>query len=280
MRRLAARYIAGEELDDALEKLGELERAGHPGMIDILGEDVTSAAEGRRALDEYQRAARAVAERGYQTYVSVKPTHFGLRLSEDLCRELYAELATCCRERGLFLRVEMEDHTTTDATLRVFGKLREQFDNVGIVLQARLFRTPRDVEALGTGLHVRLVKGIYLEPPSIAHTEAGAIRDAFVSSAERLFERGARVSLATHDDVMAPRLFELVRRFGLGTERYEMQVLLGVREPLWTAWRREGHVVRVYVPYGPEWRAYSQRRLRKNPEILRHVMRQTLGLSS
>jgi proline dehydrogenase len=277
MRRLAGRYIAGERLDDALARLRGLAGAGYSGIIDLLGEDVTSTQAARAVVGEYREIAQRVARAGLDAYVSVKPTHVGLRVSEELCLELYAEVARDCVANGRFLRVEMEDHTTTDATLRVFEALRRRFDNVGIVLQSRLLRTPADIERLAPGpLSVRMVKGIYLEPASIAHTEPEPIRAAYVEGCRKLLERGARVSFATHDDLLAERLIALCRELGVEKERFEFQVLLGVREPLWQTWRAAGHTVRVYVPFGPEWRAYSTRRLRKNPQIFRHVMRDLL----
>lgn len=280
MRHLASRYIAGERLEDAKAKLCELAGRGYPGIIDVLGEDVADEGEARAAVAEYERASSAVAARGLDAYVSIKPTHVGLNLSEELCFELYDTLATACGARGQTLRVEMEDATTTDATLRVFERLCERHPNVGIVLQSRLHRTPGDVERLARpGLSVRMVKGIYLEPESIAHTAPDPIRDAYVECTRTLLERGASVSLATHDERMAARCLAIADELGLGPERYEMQVLLGVREPLWREWRDAGRTVRVYVPYGPEWRAYSTRRLKKNPQIFRHVLRDTLGLS-
>ncbi|HVS18974.1 MAG TPA: proline dehydrogenase family protein, partial [Planctomycetota bacterium] len=279
MRRLSARYIAGERLDEALDVLADLARRGHPGIVDILGENVRTPEQARAVLREYEVAAAAVAERGLDTYVSVKPTHFALGVSEDLAHELYSSLARRCRDLGLFLRVEMEDHPTTDGTLRVFARLRAEFDNVGIVLQSRLLRTPRDIAALpDVPVAVRMVKGIYLEPPEIAHVEPEPIREAYVDCCERLFARGASISFATHDEVLAERVVQLVQRMGIEPQRYEFQVLLGVREPLWTAWREAGHRVRVYVPYGPDWLAYSLRRLKRNPQILGHVMRATLRL--
>jgi len=279
MRRLASRYIAGEKLEDALVKLAELARRGHPGILDILGENVAGEAEARAAAKAYAEGASALAQARLDAYVSVKPTHLGLSIDEGLCRELFASLAAHCAELGLFLRIEMEDHPTTDATLRVFESLRPRFQNLGIVLQSRLFRTPKDIDALAPGpLDVRLVKGIYLEPAEIAHVDAEAIRKAYVECARKLFARGARIGLATHDDGMAERCLTVVRELGVEKQRYEFQVLLGVREELWERWKAGGHVVRVYVPFGPEWRAYSQRRLRKNPQILRHVMRGALGL--
>ncbi len=280
MRKLSSRYIAGETLADALDKLCELREAGFGGILDILGEDAGDEAKARAVVRQYREAAEGVRERGLDAYVSVKPTHVGLRVSEELAFSLYDELAGRLGELGLFLRVEMEDHTTTDATLRIFDRLRAKGRDVGCVLQSRLFRTQADVTGLGEGeLNVRMVKGIYLEPPEIAHVDPVPIRDAYVDRSRELLERDAFVALATHDDLLAERLIAVARELGKGKEDYEFQVLLGVREPLWAAWRDAGHPVRVYVPYGPEWRAYSQRRLRKNPQIFRHVVRDVLGRS-
>ena len=279
MRRLAARYIAGETLAEALAVLADLAGRGHPGILDILGEHVEDERAARAAAGAYGDSADAIADAKLDAYVSVKPTHFGLALDPRLCLELYAALAERCRARGIFLRVEMEDHPTTDATLALFASLRARFSNVGIVLQSRLLRTPADIAALPAGpVDVRLVKGIYLEPAAIAHVEPEPIRAAYVECARLLFARGAHVRLATHDDGLAERCLQVVREQKVAADRYEFQVLLGVREELWAKWRRAGHTVRVYVPYGPEWRAYSQRRLRKNPQILRHVMRNAVGL--
>lgn len=278
MRRLAMRYIAGETLESALEVLAGLAGRGFPGILDVLGEGVRDRGEARAAADHYLEAAEAVARRGLDAYLSVKPTHFGLNLDTELCHALYAELARRAADLSLFVRVEMEDATTTDATFAVFEKLRAEFDNVGIVLQARLFRTLADIDVLArTPLDVRMVKGVYLEPAKIAHTEPEAIRDAFLACTRKLFEKGAHVRLATHDGPMAERLIALVEELGVEKERYEFQVLMGVQEQLWNRWRDAGHRVRVYVPYGPEWRAYSTRRLQKNPEIIRHVMRNALS---
>lgn len=279
MRRLAARYIAGEELSDAVGKLAELSGRGFTGIIDVLGEDVVGEAASRAVVKQYQAAAEAVAAKKLDTYVSVKPTHLGLRSSEDLCFALYDELARHCAALGLRLRVEMEDHTTTDGTLRVFERLRARHAHVGIVLQSRLFRTAEDIKKLAPGpLWVRMVKGIYLEPAAIAHTDPVAIRKAYVECTKLLLARGDTISFATHDEVMAEQCVAEVKRVGRGKDAYEFQVLMGVREQLWAKWRDAGHQVRVYVPYGPDWRAYSQRRLRKNPQIFRHVLKDMFGL--
>lgn len=277
MRRLSARYIAGETLAQAMDTTRAFAAQGYRGVLDVLGEDVADETEARGALAEYIASAKAIADAEVDSYVSVKPTHFGLRLSEELCFELYAELATQCAALGQKLRVEMEDHTTTDATLKLFRDLRERFQNVGIVIQSRLFRTADDIAALPANSDVRLVKGIYLEPSSMAHTEADAIRDAFLKDVERLFAGGHFVALATHDSGLADRSIAIAQAQEIGNDRYEFEVLMGVQETLWQAWRDRGCRVRVYVPFGPGWRAYSQRRLRKNPQVLGHVMRNLLG---
>lgn len=277
LRKVASRYVAGEELADAIEILSGLRSRGFPGILDILGEGVEVREDARSVVAEYRRASEAVREAELDAYVSVKPTHVGLSIDESLALDNYLELAEHCRSLDLFLRVEMEDHPTTDATLRIFAKLRAEHDNVGIVLQSRLFRTLQDVLELPTGpIDVRMVKGIYLEPAEIAHTRAQPIRDAFVDSCRTLFERGARVCLATHDEEVAERCLAIVDELGVPPERYELQVLLGVREPLWERWREQGHAVRIYVPFGPNWMPYSLRRLRKNPQIFSHVVRDVL----
>jgi len=277
MRAVASRYIAGETMDEAMAELQSLGERGFRGIIDILGEDVKDEAEAREVLLEYSECARRIAERELESYVSVKPTHLGLRLSEELAVELYLELGRHCKAVGIFLRVEMEDHSTTDATLRIFERLRSELDNVGLVLQARLFRTAKDIENLAPGpLSVRMTKGIYLEPGEIAHVEPEPIRNSYVELVRQLFERDAYVSLATHDEPMGEALIALVNELEIPKTQYEFQVLLGVQSQLWDKWRDAGHPVRVYVPYGPDWRAYSTRRLRKNPQIFGHVFRDML----
>lgn len=280
MRRIAGRYIAGETLEEALAKLGELAREGFPGIFDILGEGSTTEEHARAAAADYTKGADAVAEAGLDAYISIKPTHLGLVTGESLALELYRQVAARCASLGLTLRVEMEDHPTTDATLRIFEELRAEFSNVGIVLQSRLLRTPDDIASFAPGpLDVRIVKGIYLEPASIAHTEPAPIRAAFVANCRQLLERGGvRLCLATHDAELGDELIALVQEFGLTREEYEFQVLLGVQRPLWKIWQEAGHTVRVYVPFGPEWREYSQRRLRKNPDLLKAVIRDLLPI--
>jgi len=273
MRRLSDRYIAGETLADALGRLANLKSRGYPGVLDILGEDVTDETAARDVATAYEGGASAIHAAGIDAYVSIKPTHMGLRISEELCEELYGQVLAHCKPLGQMVRVEMEDHTTTDATLAIFKRLHAVHDNVSIVLQSRLFRTADDIDALSPACDVRIVKGIYLEPAEIAHTEYDDIRASLVTCTERLFDRGHTVAIGTHDEVAADRILQYAAEKSIDRERYYFEVLLGVQAPLWERWKAAGNVVRVYVPYGPEWRSYSQRRLRKNPEILGHIIR-------
>lgn len=277
MRRLSSRYIAGETLAEALAVIGTNASSGFSGVLDILGEGIEDEAAAREALAAYKQAASELGVAGRDCYVSVKPTHFGLSISPGLALELYADLAEHCQGLGQTMRVEMEDHPTTDATLDLFHSLRKQFEHVGIVLQSRLLRTPDDIQALGSEvMDVRMVKGIYLEPASVAHCERSLIQDAYVECTKQLWLAGHRVAMATHDGPLAERCLALATELKVAPDRLEFEVLLGVQESLWKTWKQAGHKVRVYVPYGPEWRSYSERRLRKNPEILGHVMRNLL----
>ncbi|MEM6672780.1 MAG: proline dehydrogenase family protein [Planctomycetota bacterium] len=276
MRRFASPYIAGETLEEAIAELARLQGLGFPGILDVLGEDVADEAEARAALATYRDGATAIQGAGLDSYVSVKPTHFGLRLSRELCASLYEELCTHCAELGVFVRVEMEDRTTTDDTLDLFRSLRARFTNVGVVLQARLHRTADDIAALPDDCDVRMVKGIYLEPAEVAHTERSAIRDAFVELTNDLLRRGHTVAVASHDDEVVERVLAQQKELGIADERTYWEVLKGVRPKMWDALRARGQTVRVYLPYGPDWKAYSLRRFKENPEILRHVMKAAL----
>ncbi|MEM7515528.1 MAG: proline dehydrogenase family protein, partial [Planctomycetota bacterium] len=277
MRKLSSRYIAGETIESAFQRLSKLHGEGFTGALDILGEHVEDEAAARKIADDYIAVGTKMrqAHPELDSYLSIKPTHVGLKLSEDLCFELYEKVLRATRELGLFVRVEMEDHPTVSGTIRVFERLRAAgFENVGIVLQARLFRTAEDIDSLAPGpLDVRVVKGIYLEPEEIAHTRPEPIREAYLAMTRQLLDRGARVALATHDDGMAEDLVKILEEKKVPKERYEFQLLLGVRKFWAERWRDAGHPVRIYVPYGPDWRDYSLRRLKHNPEILGAVMK-------
>jgi proline dehydrogenase len=273
VRRVAQRYVAGEALEEACDVIGGLEADGFGATASLLGEEVESVEEARGAADEYLRLLDVLAERGLASHVSVKPTHFGLRIAEDLCREQIERVIRAAAERRTFVRIDMEDRTTTDATLRLHRTLRERYDNVGVVLQAYLRRTLADVDALPPGSNVRLCKGIYVEPRSEAWKGYETVRLNFTAVLERLVDRGCTVAVATHDELLACAAHALFERLRVPPARYEYQVLLGVDAELARILRDEGHGLRVYVPYGRDWYAYSLRRLRENPQIAVYVLR-------
>ena len=279
---LARRYVAGETLESALAAIGDLTSRGFGTILDVLGEAVKDKAHAEGAAAQYMRALDALAGITSRTYVSVKPTHLGLNLDLELCERLLDELCVRAAADGRKVRFEMEDAPTVDDTLGVFLRVRARRENLGCVLQARLHRTADDVARLlrevGSGLDVRLVKGIYLEPPEIAFTEAADISRSYVELSQQLVEGRAFVAFATHDDDVAAACAKIARDAGLDgsdpvTARYEFQMLMGVKAPMAERLLAEGQPVRVYVPFGKDWHAYSLRRLRKNPEVARHIVR-------
>lgn len=282
---IARRYVAGDELDDALRAVAAFRSAGYGTILDVLGENVRDVSGAEAAAAEYERALERLPSVDPGTVVSVKPTHLGLMLDRDLCERLLSRLCVAAAAQGRRVRFEMEDSPTVQATLDVFEKLLPRHPNLGCVLQSRLFRTAEDVERLcvhGQRLNVRLVKGIYIEPAKIAWTEPADIRASYVRLARRLLDAGAFVGLATHDAAMVAEIAPTLAKFGGAPEspasqRYELQCLMGVQAPLAEAWRRAGHPVRIYVPYGRDWHAYSMRRLTRNPEIARAVLRAVFG---
>ncbi len=278
MRRLSDRYIAGPKLADAVATVRALNEAGKKATLDVLGEEVVSEHEALAIRAEYERAMATIEAEGLDANVSVKLTGLGLGVDPELCAESVRMLARIAAGHGRFVRVDMEDSSTTTATLDLYRELRtEGHDNVGIVLQAMLRRTLDDVVAL-VHLHpnVRVCKGIYVEPADIAYQGDEAVRFNFVETMAALWEGGAKVAVATHDDVLVAQALELIRARGLGHERYEFQLLLGVREDLADELVRGGHTVRIYVPYGQKWYEYSLRRLQENPKLAGYVARDTL----
>jgi len=281
---VAQRYVAGDRLEDALAVLDALRAQGFGTILDLLGENVSEAAQARAAAEEYRRALAALHDRDPVCEVSVKPTHLGLLVDRALCERQLAELCLAAAAHPRRVRLEMEEASTVDATLGVVRALRPRHGNLGCVLQARLFRTEADARALladGKGLDVRLVKGIYLEPPSIAWTEDADIVRSYVKLAWLLLDGGAFVRLATHDGRMTRELLAGLAARGLdqgppAQRRYEFQCLMGVRRDFAEELRAAGHPVRIYVPYGRDWHAYSLRRLQHNPQIARHVLRAVL----
>ena len=273
------RYIAGSTRDDAFRVVRELRREGAMATLDILGEFTSSPDRADANSRDYVDLIRRIAADGLaETNVSVKLTALGLLLDEARCLEHMRSLMRAAAETNGFVRIDMEDSQCTDRTLTIYRALRKEFPGrVGVVLQARLRRTPNDVDAATTEpANFRLCKGIYLEPRAIAYTDAQLIRDNFTWALERMFERKAYVGIATHDEQLVFQALRLVRRFGLAREQYEFQMLLGVEEELRRILLQAGHRMRVYVPFGEEWYAYSVRRLRESPQIAGYALKALL----
>lgn len=276
VRRIASPYIAGASLDDAVRVCRELNAAGKLATVDVLGEEIASLGEAEELMQAYLRAFDAL--RYIAAGVSVKPTGLGLKLDPESCRAYVGRLVARADEEQSFVRIDMEDASTTDATLDLYRSLRAAGrERVGIVLQARLHRTPHDIAALGDlRPSVRLCKGIYLEPREIAHTGLHEIRAAYVRCAESLLDSGCTVAFATHDDHLIAEAKRLTKARGLEPEQVEFQLLLGVRPHTGDALASQGYRVRVYVPYGERWYEYSLRRLQENPRIATAVAADTV----
>ena len=294
VRYISRRYVAGSTLADAVRVMHRLSDQGACFTIDVLGEEITSLEEATFFLEEYRRVMAQILEHGFDANLSIKPTAFGLLIDEDVGLDNIRRLVKEAAEHDMFVRLDMEDHRVTDATIDVVLTLHaEGLVNVGTVLQGRLHRTLDDIDRIADRLGVaadhRICKGIYLEPESIAHTSRQAITDATVACVIRSLDQGAYVGIATHDDAVINASLEALskggwtpdgdvdprdpsppNRLGKGPG-YEFQMLLGVRGPLRRGLREQGHRTRVYIPYGEKWYEYSIRRLKENPTVATQV---------
>jgi proline dehydrogenase len=265
-RRVAHRFVAGETLDHAIAAARTLSRAGIAAMLDHLGENVTSTEQAAAAADSYVRALKRIHEADdLDCNIAIKLTQLGLDLSFDLCLENTARVLSAAAERGTLVMIDMESHPYVDRTLRALHELRREYRGVGVALQSYLYRTTRDVFELPEGAPVRLVKGAYLEPPSVAFPGRGDVDRNYARLFATLLSRGHPVHVATHD----PRLIEgarrRVERRGLPWDLVEFQLLFGIRRDLQNRLAREHFPVRTYIPYGKEWYPYLTRRLAERP---------------
>jgi proline dehydrogenase len=275
VQRLSSRYIAGPTLDDAMRVVRQLNTGGKMATIDVLGEEISNADEARAIAGQYHDVLARIDEERLDANVSVKLTGLGLELDYDLCRDNLEAVVVDAQARGNFVRIDMEDSSTTERTLQLYRELhREGHDNLGVVLQAYLRRTFDDLPGLD---NVRLCKGIYVEPPTIAYREFDEVRENYVRCLEALVEKGTYVGIATHDEHLIGQALQLIRRTGLPFERYEFQMLLGVRPERADQLVADGHRLRTYVPYGTQWYEYSMRRLQENPKIAGYIAADTVG---
>lgn len=273
--RFSRRYIAGTRLEDAYGAVRRLNDIGCTGTIDVLGEDITNAEQVAAALDLYREALDGIRDNELQCGISVKLSELGLRFDVDGCNAAMHELLESTREHGNYVRIDMEDSSVTSITLDVYREMRREYDRVGAVIQSCLRRSKQDViDLMADGpTDIRLCKGIYIEPEAIAYTDADEIRDSYSEILDILLEGGARVAIATHDPILVDRAEASIARLGIGKDRYEFQMLLGVTERLRSRLVADGHPLRVYVPFGELWYNYSIRRLRENPGIAGHIVK-------
>jgi proline dehydrogenase len=277
-RRLAARFVAGDTLEEALDVCRRLNREGITVTLDCLGESVTSLEEAAAARDVYLRALAAIREAGIQGAVSLKLTQFGLDFSYDQCRANVEQLVRLAAQLGAFVRVDMESSEYTARTLELVTDLHAQYPIIGVVIQAYLHRSKQDVEALcAARVRVRLCKGAYLEPATVAFPRKPEVDRNFVALMRILLDRGDYPAIATHDEKMiaATKAYAEARR--LGRDAFEFQMLYGVRRDLQRRLVAEGYRLRLYVPFGRAWYPYYMRRLAERPAnllfVLRHLLR-------
>jgi len=252
-----------------------LNAKGKLATVDVLGEEITHRDETAGIRRAYHDVLARIEAGQLEANISVKLTALGLELDEDLCRENLAAVVEDAACRGIFVRIDMEDSSTTERTLRLHRELREAgHANVGVVLQAYLRRSREDLAGLE---NVRLCKGIYVEPPAIAYREYESVRASFVRCLEALVAQGSYVAVATHDEYLIGEALRIFGGAALDRDRYEFQMLLGVRPDRADELVAEGHRLRVYVPYGTHWYEYSLRRLQENPKLAGYAASDTVG---
>ncbi len=283
-KRLAQRFVAGETLEEAIRAVDPLNKKGITTSLDLLGESVHTEREAQAATREILTMLDRIHERRVQANVSLKLTQMGLDISEELCVALMHDVVGRARDLRTFIRIDMEDSTYTERTLRLFeDRLHPSYgDHVGIVLQSYLYRTLADVErAIAIKARVRLCKGAYKEPATVAYPEKADVDANYVRCMHKLLSEGNYPALATHDDRIIKEAKRYVRANGIGPERFEFQMLYGVRRDLQERLVRDGWRVRVYVPFGTQWYPYLMRRLAERPSniafITGNVVREMIG---
>jgi proline dehydrogenase len=275
VRHFADRYMAGETLEQAVAAVRRLNDRGVMATVDVLGEFIRAADEAEATATAYEHVLDAIAAERLDANVSVKLSALGMELDPALADRTLARVLESAGRHAIFVRIDMEHSGLTDGTLERYRRLREEGrDGIGIVLQSCMRRTMDDVEALADLTpNVRVVKGIYIEPEEIAYRDPAAINGNFVRAVDRLFAAGSYVAVATHDKALIAETLSLIERRLVSREGYEFQMLLGVAEDVRHRLVAAGHRVRVYVPFGDAWYAYSVRRLKENPSIAGYVAR-------
>ncbi|MFH1152316.1 MAG: proline dehydrogenase family protein [Pseudomonadota bacterium] len=268
----ASRYVAGKTPDEAFDLVRELNREGALGTIDLLGEFNQERSKAHETVAMYKLVLDAIKDQNLGGNISIKPTAFGALVSLEFCKDTITEVIEYGYERGIFVRIDMENHPYTDFTINLYLDLNSRMPaSCGTVLQAYMKRTLDDIESITTRptrANIRLCKGIYVEPETMAYTSRKNIQKNYLDALDLLFQKKAYVGIATHDDVLIDGAMDLIKKYGLGTADYEFQMLLGVRSELKKRILTLGHNLRIYTPFGEDWLPYSIRRLKENPAIV------------
>jgi proline dehydrogenase len=281
VRRVANRYIAGDRIDDAVHLVRQLNQNGMMATLDILGEHISSREEAQATAAGYIEALEVIDRERLDSNISIKLTAFGLKLDFDFCLANVRRVVQRAAELNNFVRIDMEDSTCTTETLRIYDLLREEYRHVGTVIQAYLRRSLADIRNLMKNempTNIRLCKGIYVESRTIAYKNRELINKNFTCLLTELLRRGAYLGIATHDERLVWDAIRLIDELKRPREAYEFQMLLGVDEELRDIIVKSGHRLRIYVPFGKYWYAYSVRRLQENPQIAGYVVKNFLGL--
>jgi proline dehydrogenase len=278
VKKISSRYIAGDTLEEAVSTIRDLNNEGCVATIDLLGESTESKADAATTLKDYKKVVDALDEHDLNSGISVKLTGLGLTLNEELCRANLEEIIEYTAARDRFVRVDMEDSPYTEKTLQIVHDMHERHENTGAVLQAYMRRSIEDVQNIITsGFSVRLCKGIYDEPRSIAYKDFDTVRQNYIFLLDELLKGGVYVGIATHDEFLIWHALRLIHQLEIPEDRYEFQMLLGVDEQLRSILVGAGHKLRVYVPFGEDWYEYSTRRLKENPKIAGYVTKDVIG---
>jgi proline dehydrogenase len=280
VRKVSSRYIAGATIGDAVLTVRKLNSEGAMATVDVLGEYIKAMSEAQENTRYSVEVLEAIHKNTIDSNLSIKLTSLGLGIDAAACEKNVHQILDAARANGNnFVRIDMEDSHYTTATLDLYDKLRKEYSNVGVVLQAYLKRTESDIKRLMDAgpTNFRLCKGIYIEPEEIAFKDRQEIRNNYLKCLDLLFSGGSYVGIATHDDYLTSNAEQIVKKHNLHRGQYEFQMLLGVRENLRRSLISNGHRLRVYVPFGADWYGYSVRRLKENPSVAGYIVKAMFG---
>jgi len=274
------KYIAGETIDEAIEASRKLNEQGVMVTVDLLGEFITTMIQANNNKEEYIRIIEAFENAKINGNYSLKPTSFGLLIDPEKCYQNIRTIVAMAAKYDSFVRIDMEDSKCVDLELTLYKRLKYEFPkSVGIVLQAYLYRTEKDIDKLlelhtpDSPLNFRLCKGIYVEPADVAIKDPKKINENYLKLLDMLLYKGVYVGIATHDKELVDGAYEIIKKYNVPNDMYEFQMLYGVTPELRSSIVARGNEMRVYVPFGVDWFGYSTRRLKENPKMAQHIIK-------